>query len=258
MMEFLEPNHVNTTTQIDPGGSTLTVGNLFFPDERRQFITDGFEDDNTTASVTISFNETVTVERIAIKETNLKGFTIFYDGSTANTFSLTSTGATTASDFSSNSETSMYLKCASVGVTSVTLDLKSTQTANSEKAIGFFALSEVALEFERNPSSKNYKPVVNWKQIEHKLSDGGVRVTKIQRKRSADIKFKHITETFRNDLFTIYKRQEPVMFVPFGTTTSWDEFIAEMAWTGEFDFFEYSDDAVSAGFEGKITLNETS
>ena len=47
------------------------------------------------------------------------------------------------------------------------------------------------------------------------------------------------------------------MFCPFGTTTSWDAILFESVWTGPFDFYEYSDNASSSGFSGKITLKET-
>ena len=40
--------------------------------------------------------------------------------------------------------------------------------------------------------------------------------------------------------------------------TGWDKMIFDAVWTGSFDFYEYSDDAQSAGHSGSINLMETS
>lgn len=257
-MEFLNKNLLNTTTQLSVNSNTLTQANVFNYDLRRQYFSDGFANDLTTTTITIAFDETTSVSRIAMMEHNIKEYNIFYDGVTANTFSFTTTSNTTTSQFTSNSETSSYYFANTQDCTSVTFDLKGTQTADVEKAIGLIVLGNVLLDFERIPAAKNYKPLIEPKEIVHKLSDGGTRTHFVQDKNSAKIKYKFISETFRNSLKTVYDRHDAMIFVPFGTATGWDKILYECVWTGKFDFFKFSDNAVGAGFSGQIMLKETS
>jgi hypothetical protein len=187
---------------------------------------------------------------------NLKSFNIFYDGVTANTFAITSTSATTVSQWTTNSETAMYLKFNTQSAQKITIDMNSTQESGNEKAIGFLYVGRLTLDFPRIPSSKDYKPEIVPKQIVHKLSDGGQRLHEIDIKYKTKIKFKYIEESFRDSLFNIYKTQSEFGFVAFPTTTSWDENFYEVIWPGKFDFFKYSDNASESGFSGTINLAE--
>ena len=256
-MEFIYPNYINTTTQLNLPANTFAASNLYSQDLRTQYITDNFNDDATTASITITFDNTTAVSRIVLMETNLKGFTVFYNGSTSNTFALTSAD-TTASDWSSNSETSMFLTCSTIACSTITFDLKTTQLADSEKAIGRLIVSDKLLDFERVPASKNYKPLYSSIQVVHKMSDGGTRIQYIANKNTADIKFKHISASFRNSLKNVYDRNLSFIYAPFPTSTGWDAICWDAVWKGDFQFYRYSDDAVDAGFEGSISLLETS
>lgn len=261
-MDILSANYLDTTTQIGIASGTLTAGFLFNRNELRQYVTDGFNNDNTTASLTISFSETLSVSRIAMLETNLKAFDIYYNGATANAFDITSTGSTSTSLFSNNSETSMYIRTTAVDCTSVTIDMKSTQVADAEKTLGWLMISTPLVNFEvdgRIPSAKNYKPNVNPKQVMHKMSDGGIRLQEVARKRSAEVKFKYIEKSFRDKLKTVFDLKDNFVFDAFGTMTGWtDEFIFEAVWPGKFDFFKFSDNASGAGFTGKIKIQEVS
>jgi len=257
-MEILKPNYVDTTGVIEVESSTSTVNALFNPDIRFQYVSDGWDDDTTQTSIIINFDETLTVSKIGLSAINLKEFDIFYDGVTANTFAITTTGTTIASSFATNSETSMFIHVDAVGCTSVTLDLKSTIVANSEKAIGYLYIGDEHLDFSRIPSAKNYKPALIPKEVIHKLSDGGTRVQYITDKYDFSIKFKNITKLFRDELKVVYNLKSETVFVPFGTMTGWDEIIAPTVWTGPFEFYKHSDNAVDAGFEGRIRLKETS
>lgn len=256
-MEFLETNFINTTTSIVVGSNTISAKNILNRDLTFQYSSDGFNDDLTTTSITYNFDETTTVNRIILAGHNLKSFILFYNGSTANTFSLTTTAATTTSDWATNSETSMYMAVTSVDCTSVTLDMKSTIVANSEKAVGFLMTSLCKLDFEKDPAANGYTPNFMSKEVVHSLSDGGTRIHWIEQKRSAQIKIKNITKSFRDSLKVIHNAKDPFYFVPFGTTTGWDEFHFECVWPGGFDFYKYSDSAVDAGFSGSIDLRET-
>lgn len=257
-MEFITTNHINTTGVISVNSGTLSVKNILGRNTSIQYISEGFNNDLTTTTITINFTATTTVSRIALMGINWKDFTVFYNGTTASTFSLTTTGATTSSDFSSNSETSMYMMAASVNCTSVSFDILSTQSANSEKAVGHIYLASQLLAFERNPSSKNYKPAINPKQIVHTLADGGTRTHTVNEKYSTRIKFKNVTTAFRNSLKTIFDLRSSFGFAAFPTMTAWDEVFYECVWPGSFISYQYSDDAAAAGHEVDMRLEEIS
>lgn len=255
-MEFLTENLIETTTSIVVGSNTSTAENILKRDPTFQYVTSGFDDDNTTASLTINFSFTTTVNRIGLTGINLKNFTIFYNGSTANTFALTTTGSTNASSFTTNSETAMYLRFSDTQVTSITLDMRSTITPNSEKAIGFLVIGENQLTLERMPNASGYTPILDPEEIVHNFSDGGTRVHFIDDKWKVSLDLVHISAEERSSLKALYLRKSEIVFVPFGTMTSWDEIMFEGVWIGPFEFYKYSDDAVSSGFEGKIRLAE--
>lgn len=255
-MEFIEANLIQTTTSITVDSNTATAENLFDRDTTFQYFTSGFNNDLTTASITLSLTASTNISRMAIMGHNLKAFTIFYNGVTANTFSFTSTADTTTSDYSSNSQTSIYLTFATQAVSSVTIDMKSTIVADSEKAIGYFYMGDTKLVFPRIPNAQSYSPSYNSKEVVHKMSDGGTRLHYIDTKFQASIKFKYIEQSFRDDLYTLWKEKTSFVFVPWGTHTGWDGILHEVIWPGSFDFFKYSDNAAASGFTGKIGLYE--
>src|SRR3990167_2143 len=157
-MELIRKNLFDTTTQAAVNSNTGTVANLLLRDLRFQYASDGFNNDATTATLRINFDETLTISRIALMGMNLRGFTVFYNGVTANTFVLTATGATTVSDFSSNSESSMFLHATPQACTSVSIDMRTTQIANQNKAMGYLVLSNVLSDFDtRVPPAQSYK-----------------------------------------------------------------------------------------------------
>lgn len=254
-MEFLSQTYLETTTQIVVNSSTITAANLVNPDLTYQYISDSLDTDGTVSSITITFESTQTVDRIALQEMNWKQFNVYYNGVTANAFSLTN--PTTTSQFLSNSATNLYLAVTPVAVTSVTFDVYSTIVANSEKAVGYVYLGANELTFERVPNAASYTPLRDPKDVVHELSDGGTRIQRIQTKWATKIKYQYISETFRNALLTVYQSLTPKVFVPFGTGTAWDGILFEANWVGNFDFYKYSDDAIESGYSGSIDLKET-
>jgi hypothetical protein len=258
-MEFLKASYCQTTTQFTVSSNTSTVDNIFNPDKTVQWYSDGFNNDATTVSMTITFDATTSVDRIALRETNLKGFRIFYNGATANTFSMTTTGSTSTAYWTGNSESALYLRLnGAVQCSSVTIDMHTTQVANSEKAIGHLVISRLDRELERVPSADAYSPKVDIEQVVHQMSDGGTRVHTVNKKFAVDLKLKYVSRTFRDYLETLYNSRDNFIFCPFGTTTSWDEVIFDAVWVGNFDFFKFSDSAQASGFSGNISLRETS
>lgn len=257
-MELLAANYVNTTTQIIVNDNTSTYANILNPDFRFQYSSANFANDLTTVTMRIAFSETMTVDRIALCEHNLKDFTLFYNGVTANTFALTTTSDTIASSYSSNSSTSHYFQCTSVDCTSVSIDMKKTITANQNKALGYFVISKKKTNFGgRIPSAQGYDVKSNPMQIRHVMSNGGVRLQTLEDKFEATIRFDYLTTTVRDELKEIFDNHEELIFCPFGTTTGWDTLIFPCVWVGNFDFFNYSDNASTAGFSGSINLLET-
>lgn len=257
-MEFIKANYLNTTTQIAVNNATSTISYLFNRDEYYQWITDGLNNDATTATITITFDETTAVSRIALIDTNIKSFTIFYNGSTSNTFSLSTDGSTNASSFSNNSQTSLYMRVASTTmVSSITIDLKTTQTANQEKLLGYILISDLYTTLTQIPSAEEYNPNIIPKQIVHKLSDGGTRIHRIRKKWAINFNLDYISTSQRDSLLDVYNLLDPFHFVPFGTTTSWDGICPEVIWDGPFEFYEYSTNAISSGFSGSVKLSET-
>ncbi len=254
-MEFLTQNHINTTTQISLTNNTASSSYVFSRDPLFSYVTDGVGTDATTASVTITFDATTPVSRIALVNTNLKSFTIFYNGATANTFVLT--GDTTASNYTGNSSSSIYLRCATTMVSSVTIDMKTTQEADMEKVLGLFLLSDLHVSLDKIPNAKGYKPVLKPKQIVHQMADGGTRIHNIRKKMSLDIKLDYVSEAQTSSLRDIFDLNAPFYFVPFGTSTGWDGICFESVWQGDFNFHEFSDNAAASGFSGMIRLRET-
>jgi hypothetical protein len=255
-MELLKANYLNTTTSIVVNSNTDAVSYLFDRDTRFQYISSGYTG-VTVATLRINFDETMTVSRLALMGHNLKDFVIYYNGATANTFNMSSGAATTSSNFSTNSETSQYFRFNAVACTSVSIDMRGTMVAAAERFIGYLAISDTHIVFDRPPSAKNYKVLKDPKDVVHTLSDGGTRIQNISDKWTASLKYSYLSTSVRNSLYSIWSLHREMVFCPFGTTTSWDGVLFPCVWEGNFDFFEFSDNAVSSGFSGSIKLKET-
>lgn len=256
-MEFLTQNYINTSTQISVSSNTAVASNIFNRDEYYRYASSDAASDTTTSAITVTFEETTSVSRIAMLNTNVEGFTIYYNGATANTFPLD--GDTTVSDFSGNTYENIYLRCSTaVACSSVTVEMKTTQTADQEKVLGLLYLGSLHVEVDRNPSAKSYRPKDVPKQVVHKMSDGGVRLHQVRKKKEINISLDYITESMKDDLASVFELQSPFNFAPFGTMTGWDGVLFEAVWDGPFNFYEFSDNARTSGFSGDILLKETS
>lgn len=255
-MDFLKTNLINTSTQIAVNSNTTTASNLFNRDKLYQYSSDQLNNDLTSAAITITFDTTMSVSRIALIDMNFKDFSIFYNGSTASTFTLSS-GDTIASSYTNNLDEHKYFQFATVQCSSITINAKKTVVADQEKRLGLFVISDLDLSLTLIPSAKKYKPTKVPKQIVHKLSDGGSRLHNISSKWSLDFSLDYVSAAQRDSLFDIYDSGLPFNFCPFGTTTAWDGTIFESVWDGPFEFYQFSDDAATSGFSGKVSLLET-
>lgn len=255
-MEFIKANFLNTTTQIAVNSNTGTSQNLFNRDYLYQYYSDQFANDLTTTSITITLDATTPVSRIALVDTNFKEFSVFYNGSTANTFALT-TANTIASSYLNNNSENVYFRFSTLQVSSITINAKSTQVANQEKRLGLLVISDLNIELTKIPSASQYKPKIIPRQVVHKMSDGGTRINTIRRKFETVLNLDYLDTDERDLLYELYISNNEFNFCPFGTSTAWDGLIFEAVWDGSFDFYEYSDNATSSGFSGKISLKET-
>lgn len=255
-MEFLKPNFIDDTVQFVVNSNTLLADWVKNPDVRYQYVSQGFNDDNTIASIKINFAATVTASRLGLTGINSKEFRIYYDGVTANALALLS-GATTTSVWSSNSETGMFLQYTPVAMTSLTIEMKKTMVANAEKAIGYLVISQERLTFDRLPAAKNYSPIQGSEEVVHRLSNGRTRIQTIGDVWDFQLKLDYVSASMKNSLKTIFEMHTSHIFVPFGTTTSWDKVMRPVVWPAPFDFERYSDNAANTGFEGTINLLET-
>ncbi len=255
-MDFLTANLINTTTQISLTNNTALSSNLFNRDEYYQYYTDGLNNDLTSASITITFGSTTSVSRVALIDTNLKDFTVFYNGATASTFTLVSQ-ATTASSFTGNTDENVMLRFATIAVSSVTIQMKKTQTANLEKILGVFYIGDTYFSLGKIPNASNYKPAKVPKEIVHALSEGGTRISKIREKFDLSINLDYVPASEVTSLKDV-KALSSFNFAAFSTSTGWtNPVFFEAVWPGSFNFYEYSDDAASSGFSGSIKLKET-
>lgn len=255
-MEFIKANLLNTTTQLAVNSNTSTAANLFSTDKYYQYYSDGLSADGTTCSISITFNATTSVSRIALIDTNFEEFSIFYNGSTASTFALQNAD-TSASTYLNNTDENKYFRFPTTACSSITINAKSTITANQEKRLGLFVVSDLEIALTKIPNAKAYKPKVIPKQVVHRLSDGGARINTVRRKREADLNLNYIDEAERDLLYELYLDDSAFNFCPFGTSTGWDGFMFEAVWDGDFNFYQFSDDASSSGFSGSISLMET-
>lgn len=255
-MEFIRQNYLLTSTMIAVNSNTGTAANLFTRDPYYQYYSDGLNNDATTCSITVTFDATTSVSRIALLDTNFKGFRFFYNGATANSFSFTNADTTT-SIYSANTDENKYFKFATIAVSSITFECQSTQLANQEKRLGLLVLSDLNVSLSKIPSAQQYKPRRVPKQVVHKLSDGGTRINTVRRKFETSFSLDYIDDTEKDLLYNLWYDDAPFNFVALGTATGWSGILFECVWDGSFDFDEYSDNATSAGFSGKISLKET-
>jgi len=245
IMEFLTRNQIQTTTMILVDSGTATVANLIDRNKNTQYVTEGYES-NTSTIISIEFGQPTVLSNILIQNHNLLDFRIFYDSVTANSIDIVS----------GNSSTSYYKYINSITVSSLQLQMDTTIVTAQEKQVGQFIANERNFQFERNPSIKNFKPVIDRFQVQHIMADGGVVLHNIRDKYQTKLKFEFITETFYNQLLSLYETGSPIYYVPFPTTSSWLGNAYEMVWSKDFDF-KYSTNVGSIGYSGQITLEET-
>jgi hypothetical protein len=247
-MELWGENYIFTTGIVAVQSNTLLSQNILDRNENTQYLSFGYG--TTTATViTVSFSSACVVDKIFLKNHNLKQFRIFYDGVTANTFTPNIT-------YTTNSESTQVFTINSVTVSSISLQCDLATAADTEKAIGEFYIGQKLISFERNPTAKSYLPVLNRTQVIHTMPNGGVTRFIVDEKMKITMSWEYLTPTFYGQLQTIFNDGSPMYFVPFPTTTAWGGQAWEVLWTNPFEF-DFSSDNKLAGYGGKMVLEET-
>lgn len=244
VMEFLGQNLINTTTLLKVDSASNTVDRLIDRNITNQYETDGYAS-GTSTIISVEFSAGTIISNVLLQNHNLKDFRVFYNSVTANSLGI----------YSSSSDTSTYIDFASVTVSSVQLQMDNAFTY-VEKALGQLVISNKHFAFERNPSVKNFKPMIERNQIRHIMADGGIVLHNIKDKYKVEMKFEFITEDFYNQLLELYTSTLPIYYVPFPTTTAWTGNAYEMVWSKDFDF-KYSTNVRAIGYSGKLILEET-
>ena len=256
-MEFLYQNIINTTTLISVASGTDTVSYLFDRKSSQQYQSSGYNDDTKGVTLTMTYPSNYVIDRIVLENINLKSFKVYYNSNTANTFTLLN-AATTVSDWSSNSTTSLYLKFSPITVTVVTIAGTTTMAANEEKKIGEWWICKQRFELERNPDFMGFNPKLDRKEYIQEMSDGGTTIYAVGQNYSADIELKYMSSSQTALFLAMYNTYAPFVFVPFPTSTSWTEEIYEVNWVGDYGFIKPAANNYSTvGYEGNLRLRET-
>lgn len=248
-MAFYKQNNLNTTTMVRVDAiNTLTIANAFDRDRETRWETVGYGT-NTSTIFSIEFpTNTTIISKIFLQNHNLRQYRIFYNSVTANTF-------TPAISETTNSATSSYYTFNSITVSTIQVQVDRATTVDTEKRIGEIYIGDLMLELERNPNAASYKPILNRQKVIHRMPNGGVSLFIVDEKFKAEVSWKHVTESFTSQLLNVYTTNTTFVFVPFATTSAWDGNAYEMAWTNDYDF-KHSDNNKSAGFGGKIMMEE--
>lgn len=252
--EFLTPNYVNTTTAIVITANTSSVSGLI--DRKPDSV---WSSDTQTARITMTLPSTQTVDRIVIQNTNMKQFSVYGNTTTAK-FALTTSAGTSSTDYTGNSATNLYFILASgTSTDTVVIDCSTTSDAAVSK-LGEVWVSSVIYQLDENPSHQYYKPLLKSKEIQHKMSDGGITLYRINTSYQGEISLRWQTQTVVDSLKSLYDRDDSFTISPFpkATVGSWNgEDLYLVNWIGDFMFKEAAGNVPETqGFNGKMKLVE--
>ena len=258
MLELIRANQINTATQLVVNSNTASAANVYLSDVRYQASSSGMADDSQWYTMRVNFGATTLVDRIAIREHNAREFRMYYNGATASIFSLTDANTATL-DFLNNTDVNQYFRIPPTYVTSLTLEMRATMTADQNKAIGYLYAGDALTDFDGYvPPAEGYDPVLKDISVVHIMSDGGKRIHSIADRWSASLRFTHLPQQVRDELKEIFDNHSDMVFSAFGTATGWDGHLFPCVWEGPFGFYRYSDNAATSGYSGTLELAETS
>lgn len=250
-MQFLTANLANTTTSISL--NTSTAGKLIDRTDSTflaEFLT------TTSATFTANFTINNDMTTVVLKGCNFKNFSISHSGTN---FTLINADTTTSS-WSANSATNLYLRFATITVGTLTLIVNSNTAGSLTHTCQQVWLMESLHVLEFNPRSNGYQPLVKRQQYNHKLVGGGWTQYLLEESYiDTNIKLDFVSEVERVALKNLYDRRREFSFIPFPTSTSWDNDIFEVIWTGDFKFDRYGRNEISEQYvyNGDMRLRET-
>lgn len=257
-MEMLYQNFFNTSTMAVLDSNTAGAAYLFDRRPTRKYISVGYANDLTSTTIRINFSSTQTISRVALQNINWRDFRVYYNGTTASTLALTTTCGTTASNWTGNSATSLYLMCSDTAMTSLSIQINKTIVADEEKKAGQIIVSDQQFQFTRNPDSRGLTPEMQPKEIVHTMSDGGTVVFRVRDKIKYKLTGSHREQSEITGLRAVYDTKLPLYFVPFPTGTSWDGNAYEVNWVGGFNAgLKPSDNYTAVGYDFTINLEES-
>ena len=256
-MEFVYTNYLNTSTMLGVSSGTDSVAYLFDRKTATQYQTSGMT--GVSCNITITLPNTISIDHLILQNINLKQFKVYYNNTTTNLFTLTS-AATSVSEWSNNSETSLYLYFPTTNVLTCHIQMDNTIVANEEKKVGEIWITKKYLQFDYNPDYKEYQPQLTKKEYVHEMSDGGWVIYSIQNNYQASIKMDYVSYSQTSLLKNLYDEYSAFVFVPFPTGTGWTgelEKIYEVNWSGVWNFDKLSFNTRDLGYNGTIALRET-
>ena len=249
LMEFLDQNLVNTTTQMTvPASNTGTAAYLVNRNVGLGFTSVGYTT-STTLTIGFTFSPAVNVSHILLQNHNVRDGYFRYNSLAANTLAT----------LALNSASTTYFSFATVtGINSIDFVMSLSTVADTEKRLGEIVITTRRLQFDRNPSVDDWWPETARKQIVHEMPDGGAKVYNIRDKFRAKLRWSFITQAFHDSLLAVYDRALPQYFVPFPTTAAggWSGAAYEVVWLGTFNF-KHGDNAKVSGFIGDVDLKQT-
>lgn len=257
-MEFCLMNYLNTSTLASITSGTTSVSKLYDRNNSLYWTSNGDNSDLTTTTIRIGFASSKNISRIILEDINLKSFKIYYNSNTANLITLIG-ALTNASSWASNSETSLYLKFATLSVNQITIDMTATMIANQEKQIGEFWITDKYHVLEYQPDTSGFIPKFNRKQYAHEMSDGGSAVYIVQDNFKCSLKRDYVSSTEFTKFLGLYQLYDSFIFTPFPTGTAWvDENLKIYAvnWTNDFDFTKFIHNEKGLGYTGQMQLEE--
>jgi hypothetical protein len=254
--EFLYSNYFNTTTLCTVGSGSTTVGRLIDKNEDLQYQSSGFNDDTLGVTITVKYASAKNIDHIIIQNTNFKSFKVYYNSNAANTFTLID-GETSASDWTQNSTTNLFLRFATISVDSISIAGTTTMIANQEKKVGELWTTARRHIMAYNPAAKDYRPKDDAKEWIHEMSNGGTVRYRISEKWQAKIKYNYVSDSERTSFKALYDANTDMIFLPFPTGTSWNNEIYAVNWVGNWDFVTpAANNWNEAGWKGSLDLRE--
>jgi len=251
---FLQDTFINTYGNIfiSMTANTSTFINLIDADRTTQWTSGAGWDANTSVVLNFTFTASKNVSRLAIRNHNIGGFRIFYDGVTANVF-------TPDINHASNTSDDLYFEVATQAVSSVQIQIDTTYPLNAQRAIGEVYIGGERIVFSANPTYENYNPIQYRKGQELELSDGGMVSVYVDEKFRADITLPFVSPTVRDNFKTQWDRHEEFYFIPWAvdgitSASQWDGQMEKVIWAGDFDGYRLSSNTPANGYDLVISL----